>query len=66
MGAVEFPLGDNFQEEVDRGVLTLEEAWHLQDVTLLTAAVGLPWPEEVWPLIERIRFADWPTPATLH
>jgi hypothetical protein len=45
MGAVEFPLGDNFQEEVDRGVLTLQEAWDLQDAALLTAAQGLPWPE---------------------
>jgi hypothetical protein len=65
-GAWVFPLGDPFLVEVERGVLTLQEAWQLMDAALLTNAPGIPWPEEVWPLVERIRFADLPTSSTVH
>lgn len=65
-GAWVFPLTEDLQWQVERQVLTLEEAWFLQDIELQTMQQGVPWPEEAWPLIQRIRFADWPTAATLH
>ena len=56
MAAWEFQLSEDLQEAVQNQVLSTSEAWQLMDELLLTG-LDRPWPEELWPLVERIRFS---------
>ena len=60
MSASPFPLSRELQEALEAGVLSLKEAWLLQDQFLLTEAVEVEMPEELSE--EAIKFLLWQAP----
>ena len=59
-GETVFQLSPELQEAIQQQVLTEQEAWALMD-ELLEMGNRRPWPEELWPLVARIRL--WQAPV---
>lgn len=58
MPAFQMHLSPDLESAVLQGVLTLAEAWSIQDVWLTSLEPDPPMPEHLWPAMDKLDFFE--------
>lgn len=66
MPAFQLYLDQTLEEAVLEGVLSLKEAWLLQDQYLLSEDGTIAVPEELWPAVQRLDLMQMEGPTLLQ
>lgn len=63
MSACQIFLEDWLEQAVLQGAVTLSEAWAVQDEILLSQEEEVEMPQALWPVMERLHFAESEPPS---